>query len=298
MNLRSSSCGALLIFVAASWLPAQIQITAMRTPGGEVTLHFTQGNSRLSAIAGRPYSALDSLEETLATGTHVLIKSDPIYRDEMGRSRTERRQFLAETGTFFEYVEIVDPVNGLQYVLDPAHDIAYRIHVALSVHASAAPPPCPVGKPMSGSTAGNIATLNEGLGTKIIDGLAVCGQRTTLTYPAGSAIFGNDRPVSTVSEDWTSWEELGRIVSTSHSQPGTGVIDASLKNLRLEEPEPSLFRPPASYRIVDESAEFTVPLETAKRSKQQPRNVTALTGMPYSAEQVLSTEEVLGDGTS
>jgi hypothetical protein len=215
----------------------------------------------------------------------------------MGRTRTESRQFLSETGTFFEYVEIVDPVDGLQYVLDSAHEIAYRIHVKVSVHASAAPQPCLAGKPMAGSLAGNIATLNEGLGSKIIDGLAVCGRRTTLTYPAGSAIFGNDRPVSTVSEDWASWEELGRLVSTSHTQPGIGVMIGSLKNLRLEEPDPSLFRPPANYRIVDESAEFTVPLETAKPSRQQPRSVTALTGMPYSAEQVLSMDEVLGDGT-
>jgi hypothetical protein len=130
----------------------------------------------------------------------------------------------------------------------------------------------------------------------MFDGITACGTRNTLTYPIGS-MFGNDRPVSAVTESWMAWDELGRMVYSSNSHPGSGVFIGSLKNLKLEEPDPSLFSPPAGYRIVDQSTEFTALWETAKPSKQEPRSVTALTGLPYSAEQVLSTEQTLDDGT-
>jgi hypothetical protein len=183
MNSTSSSHAPLPMFLAASLLPAQIQITAARTPGGEVTMNFKQGG-HLSAITGRPFSALDSLEQTLRDGTHVLIKSDPVYRDAMGRTRTEGRQIPRRDGCRFR-VHRDCRSRRWPYVLDPAHEIAHRIHVAVSVHPSPAPRPCLAGKPVAGSLAGNIATLNENLGAKIIDSLTVCGTRTTLTYPPG-----------------------------------------------------------------------------------------------------------------
>src|SRR5580698_2803481 len=150
MNLSWFSYGALLISLAPFSLSAQIQIAAARDSSGDVTLTFRQGN-HLSTVTGRPFSAVDSLEQTLRDGTHVAMKSDPIYRDSKGRTRTESRAFLAVTGKYFQYVEIVDPVDGLQYVLDPGHDIAYRMHVAVSARASAEARPCPAGKPSTGS---------------------------------------------------------------------------------------------------------------------------------------------------
>jgi hypothetical protein len=95
-------------------------------------------------------------------------------------------------------------------------------------------------------------------------------------------------------------EELGTVVLSTNSQPGSPDSTSALKNVRLEEPDAALFRPPDGYRVVDETTQFTITVDApAKPSEkpQPPMPVTALTGLPYSAERVLEMLETLPDGT-
>jgi hypothetical protein len=112
-------------------------------------------------------------------------------------------------------------------------------------------------------------------------------------------MFGNDRPVNAVTETWFA-EELGTDVLSTHSQPHSPDSTSALKNVRLEEPDVALFQPPDGYRIVDETNQFTITLEGPAKPASKPQTppmVAALTGLRYSAEQVLESNEILADGT-
>jgi hypothetical protein len=93
---------------------------------------------------------------------------------------------------------------------------------------------------------------NEQLGTEIIEGVLAEGTRMTTTYPVG--FLGNDRPVTTVTETWTS-SELGMVVLTRTSDPRRGETTMKLTNISRAEPDASLFQQPAGYAVVDPSGQ-------------------------------------------
>ena len=84
------------------------------------------------------------------------------------------------------------------------------------------------------------------LGKKVIEGIECTGTRTTVTLAAGT--IGNERPIDTVSETWTS-TELQTAVQTRRSDPRTGETSFKLTNVRRTEPLHSLFEVPADYKI-------------------------------------------------
>lgn len=71
----------------------------------------------------------------------------------------------------------------------------------------------------------------------------------SMTYPAG--FNGADRPVTSVTETWTSPYFDTSVLSKS-SDPRGGDTTQKLINVRLIEPDPALFQPPAGYKVVDE----------------------------------------------
>ncbi len=84
------------------------------------------------------------------------------------------------------------------------------------------------------------------LGKKVIEGVECTGTRTTVTLAAGT--IGNERPIDTVSETWTS-TELQTAMQTRRSDPRTGETSFKLTNVRRTEPLHSLFEVPADYKI-------------------------------------------------
>jgi hypothetical protein len=290
---------AALLLAALVTLPALAEMSvAVSAPRGEpVKLTFKPPAGRLSSITGRPYAATETLEETLPNGTHLLLSSTVLARDSMARMRTER---TISGATGFLVIEIQDPVAGYLYVFDPPHQTAHRVAASIATYAAPKMPrPCPAGpegKTFAGMHDG-ITSTNESLGRRDIQGVSACGERITQTYPAGS-MFGNDRPVDVTSETWSAFDELGKIILITHSEPRGGGTASGLKNVHLEEPDAALFRPPAGFRIVDETGAFVI--ELARPPNPSPQAipvVTALSGLPYSAEDVLSTQDTLADGT-
>ena len=87
------------------------------------------------------------------------------------------------------------------------------------------------------------------LGTMSIQGVEAHGQRITRTIAVGEA--GNDQTIVTVEENWMA-PSLGLELRQSSEDPRTGKRTRELVNLTLEEPDPSLFQPPADYNITTE----------------------------------------------
>jgi hypothetical protein len=103
---------------------------------------------------------------------------------------------------------------------------------------------------------------HEDLGTDTVDGVLVRGQRTTITYPAGSQ--GNDRAFSVVHEYWRA-PDLNLQIVTKTDDPRSGVHTRKLVNINRSEPDAALFQPPPDYTVKDETGEFTITYSLPQR---------------------------------
>jgi hypothetical protein len=214
-----------------------------------------------------PYSAEEVSDhtQTLADGTHITQKPlvTKVFRDSQGRSRTERHLFRGANGDDLTIVEIVDPVSGFGYILDPYNHVAHRfappeggggqarygeqirVVPAPTVHVPT-PAPRQTDRP-------EVST--ESLGSQIIEGVNAQGEKTTRTFPIG--MMGNDRPLVSVMESWFS-PELRITVLTKNSDPRMGESVMQLRNIDRSEPDPGLFRVPADYQVVDDNGEAEI----------------------------------------
>ncbi len=208
--------------------------------------------SVISAVTGAPYSA-DTVTErvqTLADGTHITRKTQPrkTYRDSQGRVRMERP--LA--GGFDDMpptplvIEIIDPVGGVAYVLDTVGKVTHRMALGK--------PPQPTPIPTDPST--RPSSIQEDLGSRMIQGVMAQGVRMTRTFPIGAQ--GNDRPLTSVTEVWQSPELKLTVLAVSDSDGGGTRQTTRLENLSRQEPNPLLFLPPADYAVVAETGQFTI----------------------------------------
>lgn len=240
------------------------------------------------SVTGRPLSALQERHslQTLGDGTRIEnTDSNPFYRDEQGRTRTELGKSGAVTAS------IQDPVGGFVVTLDTVNKVAHKLPLPAGgpVWFSGAPPPgsaLAAGAMVTAQSAG-VAHLeirheaiavggiapglmppppggdvfikrietnlpqptSEDLGSQMINGVTAQGTRTTLTIPAGQ--IGNDRPIQTVNERWFS-SDLQMLVKSSNSDPRFGETTYQLTNISRVAPDPSLFQIPADYTIVDD----------------------------------------------
>ncbi|HXP88601.1 MAG TPA: hypothetical protein VN841_27975 [Bryobacteraceae bacterium] len=228
------------------------------------------------AITGAPYSAEQEQEhvQTLADGTHITQKQpgQKMWRDSQGRTRTERaimmgRQIAPGVPPPPTIIEITDPVEGVRYVLDSQSKVAHRAAAPQRAavvevrNAAGQAVPAAVGFDPLSTAATQTRALRpreanapqfatEDLGTQLIEGVTAQGRRQTVTYPIGA--FGNDRPIVTTSETWTS-PDLRVAVLTKSSDPRSGESTMRLTNISRTEPDPALFQPPPDYRIEEES---------------------------------------------
>jgi hypothetical protein len=87
------------------------------------------------------------------------------------------------------------------------------------------------------------------LGSISIQGVEAHGQRITRTIAVGEA--GNDQTIVRVEDNWMA-PSLGLELRQSTEDPRVGNRTRELVNLILEEPDPSLFQPPADYKVTTE----------------------------------------------
>ena len=88
--------------------------------------------------------------------------------------------------------------------------------------------------------------VSDNLGTDTIMGVQVFGSRTTVTTPAGAE--GNSQPLVHTEETWMA-PSLGMALRSISDDPRMGKSDREVVKLDLNNPDASLFQPPADYKV-------------------------------------------------
>jgi hypothetical protein len=233
-------------------------------------------------VQGAPYSATITNQsiQTLADGNRIVQSSTgTTARDSMGRTRQDTP--LPAIGNMLpadapHLVIIQDPVAQTSYTLNLSEKTAMKGGNVMFNTRVSGPGPAGAGIAISGSavrikgvtsattTVAHMPQVmtfqkamiaedpgqaqNEDLGSKVIEGVTVNGKRTTLTIPAGQ--IGNDRPLSIVTEVWTS-PELKTVVYSKRSDPRMGDQIFELTNISRAEPDASQFMVPADFKTID-----------------------------------------------
>jgi hypothetical protein len=227
-------------------------------------------------VQGAPYSATITNEnvQTLEDGTHITQSTTGnVARDSQGRTRQDAS--LPSIGNLSaadapHLVFIQDPVSQTVYTLNLTDKTAQKMpslpmnistsgpasggRVVMQMGAAVAaggPPPLPppgimLQRTLIGGDQGQVNT--EDLGAQSMEGVQVTGVRTTRTIPVGE--IGNDKPISIVTEVWTS-PDLKTIVYSKRSDPRMGEQTFQLTNIVRSEPDVSLFTVPPDFKLVD-----------------------------------------------
>ncbi len=225
---------------------------------------------RERAITGAPYSGRETFERgprTLPDGTVSPGATNPgrlAARDSEGRVRSDPapmtggrggtacRQEMAPQG--LGLVEILDPVAGYRYILDTVAHVAYRMPYQTS--AQPYQPRMQAPNPGTRTLPNGVTVLDEDLGRQIISGVSAVGNRTTRTSPPGT-YMGNDKTVVQISETWIDPQTGVQLVS-KNSGPNGDTVN-SIPDYKTN-PDPTLFKIPEGYKIVDETGKFTFAL--------------------------------------
>lgn len=227
----------LILALAAS---GQTLVTSRRyLDGGFAT--YRPIDSMRPPVLGAPVS-YEVRVQTPTDGTqNTPVRLQRFWRDSQGRTRLERSFPPGTVGSAqssaWPTVEIADPAAGFWYLLETEKKIVHRGRLPMPTPALPA------------------SVVSEDLGTRTINGVVAQGSRVSSTGPADGQ--GNDRPRVRTTETWT-WPELQITLLTEVHDSRGGDIKMEIENLSREAPAASLFAPPADYRIVDETTQFTV----------------------------------------
>ncbi len=234
-------------------------------------------------IQGAPYSStvVNESVQTLEDGNRIVMTSNgAIARDSLGRTRQETA--LPTIGNLSaanapHLVFIQDPVAQTSYTLNLTDRTAQKLPLpstaavqsgaagatggpgqvmitagsALAATGPLPPLPVPSGPVLiqrSMATNEQAQTTTEDLGWQTIEGVLASGTRTTRTIPAGQ--IGNEKPISVVTEVWTS-PDLKAIVYSKRSDPRMGEQTFRLRDIVRTEPDPSLFTVPSDFKIIE-----------------------------------------------
>ena len=240
------------------------------------------GKAPTAPIQGAPYSATIKNEniQTLGDGNRIVQTSTGnTARDSQGRTRQD--ESLPPIGNLSatdapHLVFIQDPVAQIAYVLNLTDKTAQKMpalhpnmstpdhaiggvevvdggpgHVMIQMRdgvSTGGMPPPGIMMQKTFITGDQSQAKTEDLGSQTMEGVLVTGVRTTHTIPAGE--IGNDKPISIVTEVWTS-PDLKTIVYSKRSDPRMGEQTFQLKNIVRTDPDASLFTVPSDFKIVD-----------------------------------------------
>jgi hypothetical protein len=216
------------------------------------------GPTPVGGMKNAPFSATGKLmvDQKLPGGNAIHgVYLSRTMRDSAGRARVEtvKRCWRGADGNFHAAwtVVVMDHVTETRLTWDIDDLEPKVVHLTHFSVANRPPPPTPEQiaqqKKMSELNQPPQGELkDEDLGTKNINGVSADGKRTTRTVPAGEE--GNDRPLTTVHEVWFS-KQLGQMVMTIDDDPRGSDMVFALENIKLQEPDASLFAAPAGYSV-------------------------------------------------
>jgi hypothetical protein len=277
-----------LVLAVASCALAQDKGDVIYQTAGQVSVAAGAFERASGPIVGAPYSATITNEsvQTLADGNRIVQTSTgSAARDSQGRTRHDT--VLPAIGNLSaadapHLIFIHDPVSQTSYTLNLTNKTAQKMPalpplpgsavgvagatVTIGVEGNGAPLPPPDAMPAIVAAPGagaffekhlnieeqqQVQVDTEDLGSQTMEGVLVKGVRMTHTIPAGQ--IGNDRPITIVTEVWTS-PDLKTVVYSKRSDPRMGEQTFRLTNIVRAEPSPSLFTVPADFKIVDAPA--------------------------------------------
>jgi hypothetical protein len=258
--------------------------------GSGVVTSMAAGKMLGTPVQGAPYSATISNEsvQTLADGNRIVqSNTGATARDSLGRTRQDAP--LPAIGNLSaahvpHLVFIMDPVAQTSYTLDLTDITAHKLSMPpggggpagnaampdMAVSGAAgpgkvflsqvgiasgmsAPPPPEIAMVKGFGPDDQSEVSSEDLGSQIMEGVPVTGLRTTRTIPAGE--IGNEKPLSIVTEVWTS-PDLKTIVYSKRSDPRMGEQTFKLTNIVRAEPDPSLFAVPPDFKLMEGPQNF------------------------------------------
>ncbi len=211
-----------------------------------------------SARAARlPYTAQYKTTQvkTLANGTTISHETtDVVAVDSEGRrmnAYTTTPQSADQTPT--TRVTVFDPVARTSSSWNVPGDRVTVIQMPApgSGQSTCATRPGVMGSVMPATTVPHEKPVIEDLGTETIQGVEARGRRMTMTIPAGA--IGNDEPLVRTNETWNAIAPglFGLVVREVIDDPQLGRTTKELENLTQDEPDASVFQPPAGYEIVN-----------------------------------------------
>jgi hypothetical protein len=249
-----------------SFVPASAQIPKIVFSGGaqypaggfEGRAEFRVPMPPIPLMVNAPFYGQEKMEPTAGQSTAQTQLMRPtrhgqkVWRDSQGRIRIEQTfaSGASQTKNVPTLVEIQDPVAGYTYIMDDVTRLVHRIKSPvvpqknleeLVVHTVPA------------SVAANSSL--EDLGTQTMSGIRVHGTRRVFVFAAGTR--GNSAAFTSSRDYWYS-PDLNLIIRTINSDPRSGGDTESLSDLTCKEPDPAQFVVPLDYKLVDESAAFTI----------------------------------------
>jgi hypothetical protein len=210
--------------------------------GAGADILFSEPLDIAAAVTGQPYAAdtLTVTTQVLADGTRIERRAHgSVARDSKGSiRRVQSLSGLGRAADATQIVTIVSPAERVQYRLDDARRVAFRLRL----------PPATAAPPQRRLSAG-VAVKSEGIGSRVIAGVNADGTRTSVTLPPGNV--GNDRAIEIVTERWFS-QELQVVMQTRRIDPRVGETVYQLIDITREEPPRHLFEVPADYTIEEQ----------------------------------------------
>ena len=217
-------------------------------------------------VKGAPYTAtaITEITQVLADGNRIVNKSSAfLARDSEGRTR--REETMSKVGPLpvnaANMVFINDPTDNSDYLLnvkEQTADVLRRQTASVVTVEQRRAMEAKIKTERSVQVQELNEVKRESLGTQLIEGLSCEGQSETQTIPAGS--IGNERPITITSETWAS-PELHLLVMRKRNDPRFGETLYKLTDIKRNEPDPSLFKVPGNFKILDKLPALQSPLE-------------------------------------
>lgn len=209
-------------------------------------------------VAGHPFSGdeVTTRQPSVPNGIPVVSReTSRVYRDSAGRTRIDAT--LPRSPVCCpRLVYIFDPIAGVNYFVSTEKKSAsrqvYSIPPGRSIPTADDPWKPPTAQPSAQGFGAfpEPSAQYESLGKQLVSRLLVDGRRTSRIWTAASN-GSTSRPAGTaVEESWYS-PDLQMMLIKQVYATSLGFSTTQLENIDRSEPDQSLFKIPADYKIVD-----------------------------------------------
>jgi hypothetical protein len=195
-------------------------------------------------VTNAPYSGVGvtTSQRTLSDGNAINEAScSKVYRDSSGRTRREETRNSATCSATPDTIQISDPVAGVRYAINTQNKTYRQFTIKAPASASET-------RPQARTRPANPNEVRTSLPASLIAGTSFSAEntQTVTTIPAGK--MGNAQPIAITSTRSYS-PDLQIVISSTRTDPRSGVTSYQLSNISTAEPAESLFQLPAGLTL-------------------------------------------------